>query len=132
MFHQGGEEEEQQEVLSEPESDARRCANVSLKVDDLTPLTRGSVQEAEEGVSTLSTQRELDLVQRLLACFIFEVQVNVIENEPPMEILDTLATLVDHAPPEILTLVEHLRRTPPEEQEEDYPDTLPSFVDGDR
>lgn len=79
----------------------------------------------------LSTQPELDRVQRLLACFIFEVQVNLIENDPPIEILDTLATLVEHAPPEVMALVERLRRTPPEEQEDDYPCTLPSFVDGD-
>ena len=90
------------------------------------------MQEAEEGVSTLSTQGEFDWVQRLLACFIFEVQVNLIENDPPAEILDTLATLVEHAPSSVMELVERLRHTPPEEQEEDYPDTLPSFVDGER
>jgi hypothetical protein len=79
----------------------------------------------------LSTQRELDQVQRLLACFIFEVQVYLIENEHPIDILDVLATLVEHAPPSVKELVERLRRTPPEEQENDYPDTLPSFVDND-
>ncbi len=58
--------------------------NVDCEVDDLTALTRGSLQEAEEGVSTLSTLQ--DRVQRILACFIFEVQVNLIENDPPTEI----------------------------------------------
>jgi len=77
----------------------------------------------------LSIQRELDQVQRLLACFIFEVQVHLIENDPPTEILDTLATLVNHAPSEVLEQVSRLRRTPPEEQEDDYPYILPSFQD---
>jgi len=130
MFHRARSEEE--EMAPEPEADASQpVANVDRDSAELPALTTGSVQEAEERVSTREVLPELDRVQRLLACFIFEVQVNLIENDPPGEILDTLATLVNHAPAEVLSLVERLRRTPPEEEESDYPCTLPSFAEDD-
>lgn len=132
VFQQRGGEEEKQRVLSEQESDAEPEANVDDEVDNLTALTRGSLQEAEEGVSTRSTQQEPDRVEHLLACFVFEVQMNLIEDDHLRDVLDTLATLVEHAPLSVMELVERLRCTPPEEQEDDYPDTLPSFVGGDR
>ena len=90
-----------------------------LLTDEKTVVTLDEMQEEKEAVS----------LPHLLACIIYEVQVHLIENDPPMEILDILATLIEHTPTGILELVEGLRRTSPEDQEEDYPATLPSFED---
>jgi hypothetical protein len=90
-------------------------------LDEKTTVMCEEKQEKKEDVT----------LPHLLACFIYEVQVNVIEKDPPMEILDTLATLIEHAPAFVMELVEGFRRTPPEAQEEDYPSPLPSFEVGD-
>jgi len=112
VFQPRDEKEGEQTVKDDPEA---------LSGDEKTAVTRDEVQEGQEDVPIL----------HLLACLIFEVQVNVIENdEPPRDILDTLATLIDHAPPSVMKLVEGLRRTPPQDQEEGYPSTLPSFEGG--
>ena len=77
--------------------------------------------EMRNGMSTLLLTQgehlEREELLRLLACFIFEIQVNWVEKvdeDPPHDIFDRLATLVEHAPPAVLPLVEHLRCNPPE------------------
>jgi hypothetical protein len=89
----------------------------ALSGDETTAVTRYETQEEQEDIP----------LSHLLACLIFEIQVNVIENDPPIDILDTIATLIDHAPLSVMKLVEGLRRTPPQDQEKNYPLTLPSF-----
>jgi hypothetical protein len=73
---------------------------------------------------------ELQYIQRLLACLIFEIQVNIIEsNEPPGNIFDRLGELVEFAPPSVMPLVEYLKRnTPKERQGELYTYSFP-FVE---
>lgn len=73
--------------------------------ENKTAAIQEVVQERKEDVS----------LPHLLSCFIYEVQVNLIENDPPMEILDTLATLIEHAPLFVMELVEGLWRTSPED-----------------
>ncbi|WP_371864905.1 protelomerase family protein [Dictyobacter aurantiacus] len=104
-----------------PVKDDLETLSLPPLMDEKTAVTREEVQERKEDAS----------LPHLLACFIYEVQVNVIENDPPAEILDTLATLIEHAPVFVMELVEGLRRMSPEDQEEDYPSRLPTCVDGD-
>jgi hypothetical protein len=74
-----------------------------------------------EGISTQAVslaQRELQYMRGLMACFIYQVQVNMIENDPQGFVLDQLAELIEKAPPEVLALVDHLRSHPPQEQKD--------------
>lgn len=71
-----------------------------------------------------SSQLELEYTRRLLACFIFELQVNWVEkdiqsDDPPdaAVTLDRLEELIKHVPPAVKPLVEHLRRNIPEEHQ---------------
>jgi len=67
-----------------------------------------------------STQLELQYTQRLLACLIYEIQVNWVEKvdeDPPSNIFDRLAELAQHTPPDVVSLVDYLRRNPPQERE---------------
>ncbi|PWU23631.1 hypothetical protein C5B42_02270, partial [Candidatus Cerribacteria bacterium 'Amazon FNV 2010 28 9'] len=59
-------------------------------------------------------------VSKLTACLVYEIQVNWVEKvdeDPPSNIFDRLAALVQHAPPAVIPLVEHLRRNPPQERQ---------------
>lgn len=67
---------------------------------------------------------ERDEALRLLACIIFEIQVNWLEkdmdDDPAPDAattLDRLEALVKHAPPAVMPLVEHLRHHPPQVRE---------------
>jgi hypothetical protein len=69
-----------------------------------------------------SIQLELQYTQRLLACLIYEIQVNIVEKvekedeDPPGEIFDRLGELAQHTPPAVISLVDYLRRNPPQER----------------
>src|SRR6266487_1376921 len=74
---------------------------------DTSPLTRSERLEYEETL-------------RLLACLIFEIQVNwteKVDDEPPGNIFGRLEAIIEHAPPAVLPLVEHLRQNPPKNEQ---------------
>lgn len=63
------------------------------------------------------TELELQYTQRLLACLVYEVQVNIVEaEEPPGDIFQRLEALIDHVPSAVKPLVEYLRRNPPQQR----------------
>lgn len=66
------------------------------------------------------TRLEYEETLRVLACLMYEIQVNWLEKvneEPPDNIFDRLEAIIQHAPSAVLPLVEHLRRHPPQEQD---------------
>jgi len=67
-----------------------------------SPLTRSERLEYEETL-------------RLLACLIFEIQGKG-DEDLPGNIFGRLEALIDHAPPAVLPLVEHLRQHSPQER----------------
>lgn len=73
---------------------------------DTSPLTRSERLEYEETL-------------RVLACLIFEIQVNwteKVDEDPPGNLFTRLEAIIEHAPPAVQPLVEHLRRNPPQER----------------
>lgn len=72
-------------------------------------------------------REETILLAQVLACMMYEVQVNIIENDPPTEILQTLAAVMESAPPRVMELVDRLRHRPPKDRQSAYPTVLPSF-----
>jgi hypothetical protein len=76
---------------------------------------------------THSERLERDELLRLLACFIFEVQViwlgEGIDDDnhqtDAKTVLDHLENLIKYAPPAVMELVEHLRENPPTKYKDD-------------
>jgi len=83
-----------------------------------------------------AAQLELQYTQRILACLVYEIQVNWIEKDfehgdspDAGVVLEHLETLIKHAPPAVMPLVEYLRHNLPQERPgELYPFSFP-FVE---
>lgn len=66
---------------------------------------------------TRSERLEYKETLRVLACLMFEIQTHLLGDEdPPSNILMRLGAIIEHAPPAVLPLIEHLRHNPPEER----------------
>jgi hypothetical protein len=74
------------------------------------------------------SQEEWTVTRWLLASLVYEVEQHLLgEADPPEQILQTLAQLLEHVPPAIQPLVASLREHPPEQQPASaYPGVLPS------
>lgn len=66
-------------------------------------------------------QLELQYTQRLLACLVYEIEVHCLgEEDAPGDIFDRFASLIQHAPPSVVGLVERLKQNPPQESGVEY------------
>ena len=68
---------------------------------------------------SVSNQSGLEYTQRLLACLVYELQANwfeKVDEDPPDDLFERLEVLVKRTPPEVMALVEYLKRNPPQAQ----------------